>query len=629
MQLKTKLTLSIASLVLLVVLAVTLVYLAGNMRQQLQQVDAHANFLARAIYNQMSQEWSRAGIAEVGSADGQAALQAFFRGLPASTALDNLFSSAIGYNGSIRDVALITPNGAVVMDSNPLLEGNPQPQRPAMDTMMGAGLWQQVRAVLGPETIYSVNLGIEAGGQPLGTIAVGVDTVLLRQQMLGRMQHLLLYGGLIVLLATLLAWSLAELALAPLAAISAQLDQLMAAPESRPAGEARAPEMARRGGDELGRVQSKIERLGQEIQDTRQIYTTLQENVGHVLSGLDAGLMLFDAQGQSVMASAAMPDLLGTPAAELVGRPVEELFPGAVGLDAAVRHGVRQKQALASHESERHAGGRRLLARLDLIRDRGGEAGALLTLRDAEPLQRLEGELEVARRLSAVGRLTRGVAHEVKNPLNAMSIHLDLLRAKAEAGGNGLGPHIEVLGHEIERLDRVVRTFLDFTRPVELRLTAADLSEVARGVEQLVRAEAEAKGVSIELDAPHPGPRVWVDRDLVEQALLNLVNNGVQAMAGVEPARRRLRLEVRERPLQGMIRVRDWGPGVAAEHRDKIFDLYFTTRGEGTGIGLALAARIMQLHQGAIELEPEAAAPGASFVLRFPVRAEEAARGAR
>ncbi|MGH9475160.1 MAG: two-component system sensor histidine kinase NtrB [Terriglobales bacterium] len=619
MKLKTKLTLSIASLVLLVVLAVTLVYLAGNMRQQLQQVDTHANFLAHAIYNQMSQEWSQAGGGNGGSGSGQAALDAFLRGLPDSSALENLFSSAIGYNGSIRDVALVAPSGVVILDSNPLLEGHPQPQRPAMANIAGdaAGLWRQVLAVLGPEAIYSVNLGVQAGGEPLGTIAVGVDTVLLRQQMLGRMRSLLFYGVLIVLLATILAWSLAELALAPLAAISAQLDRLVAVPE--PGGQ---------GGDELGRVQSKIERLGQEIQDTRQIYTTLQENVGHVLSGLDLGLMLFDARGQSAMASAAMPELLGIPAGELVGRPVEELFPGGSGLDAVVRQAVRQNQSLQAHESERHAGGRRLLARLDLIRDRGGEAGALLTLRDAEPLQRLEGELEVARRLSAVGRLTRGVAHEVKNPLNAMAIHLDLLRTKATSGGDGLGPHIEVLGREIERLDRVVRTFLDFTRPVELRLAPADLSEVAAGVEQLVQAEAEAKGVRIELDAHRPGPRVWLDRDLIEQALLNLVNNGLQAMEQSEAGRRRLRLEVRERPQQGLIRVRDFGPGVAAEHRDKIFDLYFTTRGEGSGIGLALAARIMQLHQGSIELEAEAGdGPGASFVLHFPVRAEEAARG--
>lgn len=244
-------------------------------------------------------------------------------------------------------------------------------------------------------------------------------------------------------------------------------------------------------------------------------------------------------------------------------------------------------------------------------------------VRDAEPLNRLEGELEVARRLSAVGRLTRGVAHEVKNPLNAMSIHLDLLREKAGTQPGALGPHIQVIGREIERLDRVVRTFLDFSRPVELQLGAADLSEVARGVVELVRAGAESKGMSLRLAASDPGPHVWLDRDLIEQALLNLVNNGLQAME--DRAGGQLLVEVLEQDLHGLIRVRDQGPGIAPEHRDKIFDLYFTTREEGTGIGLALAARIMQLHHGSIELEPSQPGGGASFLLRFPLRKGEVA----
>ncbi|MGH9481081.1 MAG: two-component system sensor histidine kinase NtrB, partial [Terriglobales bacterium] len=348
------------------------------------------------------------------------------------------------------------------------------------------------------------------------------------------------------------------------------------------------------------------------------------------------GLLLFDESGQSVMASAAAPRLLGLPPGELVGRPVEGLFPGESGLERAVRLAVRQKVAMVTRELDRPGGGRPLLARLDLVPGRSGETGALLTLRDAEPVYRLENELEVARRLSAVGRLTRGVAHEVKNPLNAMAIHLDLLRQKTRAGEAAMRPHLQVLGREIERLDRVVRTFLDFSRPVELKLAHADLSEVARGVAQLAQAEAEAKQIAIVLAAPQPGPRVWLDRDLVEQALLNLVNNGMQAMEGAQAAAsppgasasvpsglalapRQLRLQVFEQDRQAVVRVRDQGPGVPTEHRDKIFDLYFTTRSGGTGIGLALAARIMQLHHGSIELESNHA-PGASFLLRFPLR---------
>jgi|SRR6185437_7497099 len=611
MQLKTKLTLSIAALVLLVVLAVNLIFLAGGLRQQLAEVYNHADFLSREIYNQMNQELAQANLTGLNTPAAAAIVREFVGGLKQSPAMGNLFSSAIGYNSEIRDVALVAPDGTVVMDSNPLLEGAALPRRLPMSEVMNAGLWSQVRAVFGPETIYAVGFGTQVGGQPLATITVGVDTVLLRQAMLGRMRTLLFYGALIVLLATGLAWSLADLALAPLAAISAQLDALTAG------GGGSEP------GDEFGRVRTKIQRLGREIEDTRQIYTALQENVSQVLGGLEQGLLLFDAQGQCVMASAALPRLLGLASDACAGKPVEEIFPGSSSLDRAVRQAVRQKQPLAVRELERHPGGRPLLVRLDMVPDRGGQAGALLMVRDAEPLNRLEGELEVARRLSAVGRLTRGVAHEVKNPLNAMSIHLDLLREKAGTQPGALGPHIQVIGREIERLDRVVRTFLDFSRPVELQLGAADLSEVARGVVELVRAGAESKGMSLRLAASDPGPHVWLDRDLIEQALLNLVNNGLQAME--DRAGGQLLVEVLEQDLHGLIRVRDQGPGIAPEHRDKIFDLYFTTREEGTGIGLALAARIMQLHHGSIELEPSQPGGGASFLLRFPLRKGEVA----
>jgi signal transduction histidine kinase len=612
MRLKTKLTLSISGLVLLVVLAVNLIFLANSIHEQWQELSTHADFLAHEIYNEMGQELAAAPLAgPAGTPAGDLSLQAFFYNLKQSPAMGSLFNSIVGYNRDIRDVALVAPDGAVVLDSNPLLEQQPLPQRPLISEVIGHGVWAQARAIFGPERIYSYNLVTSVADRPLGTIAIGVDSVLLRSTMLARLRTLLIYGALIVLLATGLAYSLADLALAPLSAIGAQLDRLTA----------RAPAAAPPAGDELHQVRSKIQRLGREIEDTRQVYSALQANVGHLLDRLEEGLLLFDAQSLCVMASAAAPRLLGLPAADLVGQPVEALFPSASSLDRAVRDAVREKTPLAPRPAEREPGGGPLLARLDLVRDRSGQSLALLTLREAEAVHRLENELEIARRLSAVGRLTRGVAHEVKNPLNAMAIHLDLLRAKAAAGGDGLQPHIEVLRREIERLDRVVKTFLDFSRPVEMKLQPTDLGRLARAIAELMRAPAAEQGVEIVLQTPAAGPLVRLDRDLVEQTVLNLVNNGLQAMAAAPAAAapRQLTLEVFTERQQALLRVRDQGTGIPVEHREKIFDLYFTTRSEGTGIGLALASRIMQLHRGAIELE--SGEGGASFLLRFPLPA--------
>src|SRR6185437_1717850 len=412
LKLKHKLTLSIAVLVLVVVVAVNLVFLASSVHQQLQDTFEHANFLAQEIYSELGQELD-AAYQQGAMPAAPDALNQFFQGRAQSPALASLFSAGIGYNGTIRDVALVNPQGVVVVDSNPLLEGQIQPRRRLMSDILDSGIWRQVQTVMGPEAIYSVSLATEVEQHPLGTITVGVDTVLLRQALFARLHQLLLYGGLIVLIATALAWALSDLALAPLNAISAQLDRLRA-PSAAAAVAGPEP------GDEFGRVQSKIQRLGEEIADARQVYSALQENVGQLLQGLDEGLLLFDAKGQCVMASAAAPQLLGLPFSDLAGRSVAELFPGESRLDRDVRHAVREGSSLDPVQAERSAGARPLLARLDVVRDGGGQQGALLTVRDAEPVHRLEGELELARRLSAVGRLTRGVAHEVKNPLNAM-----------------------------------------------------------------------------------------------------------------------------------------------------------------------------------------------------------------
>jgi hypothetical protein len=220
MTLKTKLTASITLLVLLVVLAVTLVYLAGVVREQTLQVYTHADFLAHEIYNEMNQELTAASASGT-LTPGPEGLAQFFQNLNESPALATLLSSAIGYNGAIRDVALIAPNGIVAVDSNPMLEGAPMAPRRLMSEVIQSGLWGQVKAIFGQDQTYAVTLATQVGQQPLGDISVGVDTVLLRQDMLGRIRQLALYGLLIVLLAAALAWGLSDLVLHPLGAISA------------------------------------------------------------------------------------------------------------------------------------------------------------------------------------------------------------------------------------------------------------------------------------------------------------------------------------------------------------------------------------------------------------------------
>ena len=618
MRLKTKLIIALSLLVLVVVATASGLYLASILREQMSGIYANADFVSREIFNEVRQEVQSAAAAGLVDLRQPADAEQFMSGLDQSASLTTLMNSAIGYpvTSAVRDVAVVNADGRVLADSDPQLVGQILPPRSQLQAVTGGSWWRQLQAIFGAEEVYEVSLPLLLGTHPLGAIRVGVDTALVRAALASRIRAISFYGLLIVMVATLLAVAFSDFALSPLNALSAQLDRV-ARGEEAALGTARW-------GSEVGRVSSKIELLGRQIQDARQIYTHLQESVTQVLEGLEEGVVLFGPDGRAMMASAAAQRFLAMAPAQVVGRPVEEVFPSQSSLDRAVRVAVQQETTLGLREVERQPGARRLLARVDRLGE-GERASALLVLRDAERVHRLEDLVEVARRLSAVGRLTHGVAHEVKNPLNAMAIHLDLLRAKAQ--GQGLDQHLDIMRHELDRLDWVVKTFLDFTRPVEVRLRPVDLAEVAAGVRDLVADEAATRGIEVEVESEGP-VMLWADRDLVEQVLLNLVNNGIEASAdglakanGRHGGGARVVMAVGREGDEAVARVRDQGAGVEEEIRDKIFDLYFSTKANGSGLGLAIAARVMQLHNGSIELEPsDGTETGATFCLRFPVR---------
>jgi signal transduction histidine kinase len=264
-----------------------------------------------------------------------------------------------------------------------------------------------------------------------------------------------------------------------------------------------------------------------------------------------------------------------------------------------------------------------------------GELGVTLDLHEAE-VQDLRGvfeavgarlrkvpaegaagrELEqLSKRIAALGRLTAGVAHEVKNPLNAMTIHLELLRQKLAAGAPAadVQSHADVIGREITRLDAVVQGFLKFARPEDMRLERVSLGALAADVAQTIRPEAEAARVSVQV-AGADGLDVDADPTMLRQALLNLAVNAVQAM----PHGGALRVAVdASRDGRARIRVSDTGTGIPPDQLARVFDLYFTTKAGGSGIGLSMVFRTVQLHHGDIDVESTPGA-GTTFTISLP-----------
>jgi signal transduction histidine kinase len=344
-----------------------------------------------------------------------------------------------------------------------------------------------------------------------------------------------------------------------------------------------------------------------------------------MLDTLRDGVLLFTADHRAVMVSDAVAYFLNKPENELVGKQLEEIFEPGTALGKAVRRAFAGGGQVSA-EGVTLEDGRQVQISLDRIDDGlGGSSnmGTLLTLRDTESALQLGQELEVARRLAAIGRLTAGVGHEVKNPINAMVVHLELLRSKL-AGGDAPGlvgaqRHVDILAGEMQRLDRVVQTLADFSRPMELHLREHDLRQVVAAVTELTAAEMQENGVQVMVEAPAEPVMVRVDAELMRQALLNLMLNGMQAMGSGG----KMRILIRREHSFAVVEVADEGEGIPPELLPRIFELYFTTKAKGSGIGLATTYRILQMHGGAMDVRSNADASsadrGTSFTLRLPI----------
>lgn len=520
--------------------------------------------------------------------------------------LNNMLQSVVEQWPFIYDASIVDVNGKALLHYRPTLVGTKIAERPDFAKVPGARFPRQMRLVYGPQSLYDVSLPLQLNGAPFGTVRVGISTVLLKKEVTRHLQRALFASIAAIFASLLLSAGISGLALGPLKKISLNLDSVSA-------GEAEALSGDESEHDEYGLVSLKIANLGRQIRDSKEIFSALKDNVDQLMSNLQDGLMLFTRDFRVVLVSAPVEQFLGRPRRELLGRTAKEIFLRDSGLGTLVLDAFERQRPLLERELEA-TGGRRIQVSLDFIQEKTTQIGALLIMRDTESVRRIGDEIEMSRRLSASGRITRGVAHEVKNPINAIVLHLQLLQNKLAEAEPDTRRHMDIIDSEIHRLDRVVQTLIDFTRPRDLHLEEIDLRQLLEDVALLAAPDAEQHGVSIErtfADEPLP---LRADSDLMKQALLNVVLNGVQAMADggllTIAAHREGNLAVAE--------ICDHGPGIPSELVDKVFELYFTTKKDGSGIGLAHTYQVMQWHYGSVDFE-SAEGRGTTFRFRIPL----------
>jgi PAS domain S-box-containing protein len=355
------------------------------------------------------------------------------------------------------------------------------------------------------------------------------------------------------------------------------------------------------------------------------------EQVAHLIAGLSeenellAGvfesmtdaIVVTDPDRRVILSNRAAARMLGFTAEDVQDRPL-----GGAVADRAFASFLDEHLAGSEKVADREFaldGGRRLLSVsiLPLVRE-GRVQGALVHAEDVTERRAREARLRRAESLASLTTLAAGVAHEIKNPLGSMGIHLQLIRRKI--GGKecvdarDVEPHLAVIAEEVDRLNRIVVDFLFAVKPMDTRLEDADLNAVVRDLIAFVEPELDQAGVTVESSLAEDVPALKLDIRFIKQALLNLIKNAMAAMSGGG----RLGIETAQNGDEVQVRVSDTGTGIPAEIMEKIFEPYFTTKPFGTGLGLTIVFKIVKEHFGDIAVTSQEG-EGTTFTITLPV----------
>ncbi|HMP77079.1 MAG TPA: ATP-binding protein [Kiritimatiellia bacterium] len=358
---------------------------------------------------------------------------------------------------------------------------------------------------------------------------------------------------------------------------------------------------------DAGSVQTQFLRLAQEKGMLETIFHAIQE-----------GIIVLEGAGRISYANRAAEKLLGFSLDQAAGQSIAR-YLREIEWDRVLDLDAEEWSRLVSREIEITYPEHRFIdfyiVPLRSVSEH--EKGAVLILRDVTRDRESETRTIESERLQAIMLLAAGVAHEIGNPLNSLTIHLQLLERELahlpEDARGGIKELVEVSRREVERLDLIITQFLRALRPSQPAFERASLREIVDQTLEFLRHEIADRDVIVEVDAPAELPTALLDRGQIKQACFNIIRNAIQAMShgGV------LRIALSSDDRYVMVSFTDTGPGIPADDLGAIFEPYFTTKSEGTGLGLMIVQRIIRDHGGEIEVRSEPNA-GTTFTLYLP-----------
>lgn len=343
----------------------------------------------------------------------------------------------------------------------------------------------------------------------------------------------------------------------------------------------------------------------------------LMETIFHAIQ---EGIIVLNESSKIDYANRAAENLLGFQAESARGESISRYIRD-IEWDRLIELDETEWSRLVSREIEttypRHRFLTFYVVPLSVVNDKA--KGAVVILRDITAEREHEAEAIESEKLQAITLLAAGVAHEIGNPLNSLTIHLQLIERELNRMCPDEQPNLKTLlqtaRNEVSRLDQIINQFLKALRPVRPNLEISDMKELVQSSIDFIRHEIEDRGVWVELEAEADLPAIHVDPGQIRQAFYNIFRNAIQAMP--EGGLLKVKLSHRERFVA--VAVKDSGTGINAEQLSHIFEPYHTTKKEGSGLGLMIVQRIVRDHGGELEVDSEPSR-GTTITLYFPVQ---------
>ncbi len=519
--------------------------------------------------------------------------------------------AATQFAPSVLYAAFTDSTGHAVLHTDPGQLGQAVVDHPPLPELGGppavwAFMWHLFRR--GSE-IHEEVTPLRIGDRRLGSVRIALSPAFIRRDLSAVVRRGFFLALFYVGVAGVAAYFLTRIVLGPMGEVRRGIEALRAGDFSY-----RVPQQNIQ---EFGLMAQALNELGAEFH-ARELSRGDDEHLRKAVELLGDGLVAVGPDREVTLLNNLAGRYLGLGPEASVGRSLSGLLGPEHPLTRLVEELLSGRNEHISIRAEIAAAGeeRALMALGHRVQEETGAVGAVIELKDLSVLRDLQAVMDHSTVLSRLGEMAAGVAHEIRNPLNAITLHLEPLRHAQNLDPDMVREAVEVTRAQIARLDRAVSGFLKVARLRKLAIVPFRPERLVEEVSSLLAPEATMAGLELIPECEGGGPEVTGDPEVLRQALMNVVKNAIQAL----PSRdRRVRVACAAEDDRVLFTVTDSGPGMSDAVRRRAFDLYMTTKENGTGVGLAFVRQAVEMHGGRVEIE---SAPGAGTRVVLSLRAK-------